>query len=181
MPRLLKLDDGDRPIFPEDAWTLVEAADTAVADLPAGDLIVPLALWQRDADALRARSGAGSAVGVWLDAHEEAETLATDLQGVALVALNFPNFADGRNLSNAVLLRTRHGWQGELRAIGDVHRDLLAAMRRCGIDAFALNEDLDPEAAAAALRVMSDHYQGDVREPRPAFLRVERPTALPSL
>jgi uncharacterized protein (DUF934 family) len=177
MPRLLKLDGDDRPTFPEDDWSLVEASETAFADLPPGKVIVPLGLWQRDADALRGRSREGGAIGVWLDAGDEAEALAADLQDLALVALDFPNFADGRSLSNAVLLRTRHGWEGELRAIGDVQRDLLASMRRCGFDAFALREDLDPEAAAAALHVMSDHYQGDVREPRPAFLRVDRPAS----
>ena len=116
-------------------------------------------------------------LGVWLDSDQEAEAIADDLPLLAIVALNFPVFSDGRSLSNAVLLRTRFGWRGELRAIGDVQRDQLAYMRRCGFDAFAIRADLDPEAAAAGLRVMSDHYQGDVHEPRPAFLRMDRPAA----
>lgn len=173
MPRLLRLGADGRPAFTEDGWTLVEDADLSLDALPAGELIVPLALWQQHGAALTERGP----VGVWLDAAEEAEALAEDLQAFTVIALAFPNFADGRNLSNAVLLRTRLGWTGELRAIGDVQRDQLAYMRRCGIDAFAIREGLDPEAAAAGLFVMSDHYQGDVLEPRPAFRRDQRAVA----
>jgi uncharacterized protein (DUF934 family) len=58
--------------------------------------------------------------------------------------LNFPAFTDGRNYSNARLLRDRYGFKGELRAIGDVLRDQLFFMHRCGFDAFAMRADKDP-------------------------------------
>jgi uncharacterized protein (DUF934 family) len=171
MPRLLELDADGRPAVVDDRWHWVEAKDAALADLPAGDVIVPLPLWLAEADALRARDGA---VGVWLDVDEEAETLDGALDGLGLIGLHFPVFTDGRNLSNAVLLRARLGWTGPLRALGDVQRDQLSYMRRAGIDSFAVRGDLDPEAAAAGLHVMSTYYQGDVHEPRPLHRRAER-------
>jgi uncharacterized protein (DUF934 family) len=103
------------------------------------------------------------------------ETLADDLHLLDLVGLHFPVFSDGRGLSSAVLLRDRHDYRGEIRALGDVQRDQLHYMRRCGIDAFAVRADLDPEEEAAGLFVMNDHYQGDSLEPRPAFVRLRRP------
>lgn len=171
MPRLLELaGDGSAHVV-DDTWIRIEAKDAALDDLPAGDLIVPLALWMAERASLRARTGR---IGVWLDADEEAETLADSLDQLALIGLHFPVFSDGRNLSNAVLLRTRLGWRGPLRALGDVQRDQLSYMRRAGIDSFALAADQDADSAAAGLHVMSTYYQGDVNEPRPLHRRSER-------
>lgn len=166
MPRLIK---GESIV--EDGWFWVEDKAATLADLPEGDVIVPLALWQTEADRLLERDGA---VGVWLDSDEEAEALAGDLDQLPLIGLNFPVFGDGRNLSNAVLLRTRLGYSGELRALGDVAQDQLSYMRRCGIDAFLLAPGHDPELEISGLKVMHDYYQGDVLEPRPLFRRAAR-------
>lgn len=94
-----------------------------------------------------------------------------DLQHFQVIALNFPVFSDGRNYSNARLLRDRYGYQGELRSIGDVLRDQLFFMHRCGFDAYALREDHDPHAALASLQDFSEVYQAATDQPLPLFRR----------
>lgn len=97
--------------------------------------------------------------GVWLDADEEAEEIGEDVAKFQVIALNFPAFTDGRNYSNARLLRDRYGFKGELRAIGDVLRDQLFYMHRCGFDAFAIRADKDPYEALEGLKDFSVTYQ----------------------
>ncbi|SDS13000.1 Uncharacterized conserved protein, DUF934 family [Halopseudomonas litoralis] len=152
----------------EDAWQLLPK-DTNTDDLTnTGNIIVPLALWLEHAHALKARDGG---LGIWLDADEEAEVIADDLQHFQVIALSFPVFSDGRNYSNARLLRDRYGYEGELRAIGDVLRDQLFFMHRCGFDAYALREDHDPHAALASLNDFSEVYQAATDQPLPLFRR----------
>ena len=90
---------------------------------------------------------------VWLDSSEGPEAIAGDLAHFALIGVNFPKFADGRGYSSARLLRERYGYRGEIRAIGDVLQDQLFYMKRCGINAFAVRQDKDIEAALAGLNV----------------------------
>ena len=85
--------------------------------------------------------------------------------------VNFPQFTDGRGYSIARLLRERYGWRGELRAIGDVLRDQLFYLSRCGFDAFALRDDQDPHAALTAFDDFSEAYQASVERPQPLFRR----------
>jgi uncharacterized protein (DUF934 family) len=160
-----------------DSWRLLDDAapwlavgeDGFVPEFPAwGGLIVPRALWRLRREELLDRR---APVGVRLGADEGAETIAADLEHLALVAVHFPKFSDGRGLSTARLLRERYGFEGEVRAIGDVLRDQLAFLERCGFDAFVLREDQDPEAALAAFDELSDAYQGTVAEPLPLFRR----------
>jgi len=112
---------------------------------------------------------AGERVGVCLEPADDPAEIASDLDRLQLVAINFPKFADGRGYSSAVLLRTRHGYRGELRAIGDVGRDQLFYLKRSGFDAFALAPHRDPHAAAASLGDFSVRYQGSVDDPLPLF------------
>lgn len=165
MPRLIK---GESVI--EDSWTWIEDREVTLDSLPAGSVIVPLPLWQAERDALLERGE----VGVWLAADEEAEAIAEDLDHLAVIGLHFPTYADGRNLSNAALLRSRFGYRGEIRALGDVARDQLSYMRRCGFDAYQIPPERDPEQEIAGLKVMRDYYQGDVLQPQPLFRRVPR-------
>ena len=103
------------------------------------------------------------------------DTLAEDLNGpnarLALVALQFPNWTDGRAYSQARLARVRHGFDGELRAVGEVLVDMLPLLQRTGFDAVQLRRDQSVEAAVRALGFFPGHYQGDVQQPRPAFAR----------
>ena len=153
-----------------DNWQLLEAAADGAAPgvLPAGDIIVPLAWWLASRGALLARTGR---LGVWLNSHEDPALIAGDLQHFALVAVNFPQFTDGRGCSIARLLRERHGWQGELRAIGDVFRDTLYYLARCGFDTFTLRAGEDAQAALTAFDDFSDAYQTAADRPLPLFRR----------
>ena len=152
----------------QDTWQLLSKDATLEQVSNTGDIIVPLALWLEHAHALKARDGR---LGVWLDSDEEAERIADDLAHFQVIALNFPVFSDGRNYSNARLLRDRYQYQGELRSIGDVLRDQLFFMHRCGFDAYALREDHDPHAALASLNDFSEVYQASTDQPLPLFRR----------
>ena len=135
--------------------------DGFVPDFPRGaDLIVPLALWRLRRDDLLHHTGG---VGVWLDAGDDPEAIALDLHRLDLVAVNFPKFSDGRGFSTARLLRERYGFEGELRAIGDVGRDQLAFLERCGFDAFQLPDGVDARRALASFDEVSVEYQADAR------------------
>jgi uncharacterized protein (DUF934 family) len=151
----------------DDGWRWLEAGpflapgeNGFVPELPAGDIVVPLALWRLRGDELTARAGR---LGLLLAADDEPESIAAELGRFALVAVRFEKFADGRGCSLARLLRERHRFRGELRAVGDVRRDLLPFLERAGFDAFALR---DGEAAEAALSAFEE-----IRVQLPAFRR----------
>ena len=169
MQTLLELGTGGAIRRSEHAHQIVEAVDS-IADLPDGPVLVPLALWLEAHETLRARAD----LGVWLAPDDEPEALAPMLDGLDLIAVRFPAFTDGRGLSTAALLRSRFGFDGTLRAVGDVLRDQLAPMRRCGFDSFALREDVDADAAVLGLETMAYYYQGDTLDPRPLFRRIDR-------
>jgi uncharacterized protein (DUF934 family) len=150
-----------------DVWqTLGRDGEAVPAELPAGPIIVPLAAWKARRAELIARR---QPLGVWLDAGEEPAELKDDLASLALVAVHFPKFGDGRGYSTAVLLRTRLGYRGELRAFGDIGRDHLFQLARVGFDAFRLPDHRDPEDALAAFNEQSLRYQGSVDDPVPLF------------
>ena len=88
-----------------------------------------------------------------------------------VIAVNFPKYGDGRGYSLARLLRERHGYRGELRAIGVVARDHLQLMARCGFDSFQLREGEDARAALAAFEDFSEAYQASAAQPVPLFRR----------
>jgi uncharacterized protein (DUF934 family) len=154
-----------------DSWQLLDwAADGSLPTVPAaGDIIVPLPLWQAMAgELLDRRTGR---LGLWLDSAEDPVLVADSLEAFSLIAVNFPQFTDGRGYSTARLLRERYGWKGELRAIGDIQRDQLFYLLRCGFDAFALNDGLDAQAALSAFKDFTEAYQTSVERPIPLFRR----------
>jgi uncharacterized protein (DUF934 family) len=85
--------------------------------------------------------------------------LAADLPRIALVVLDFPKWTDGRAYSQAVLLRSRLRFAGEIRATGEVLADMLPLLRRCGFDAVQLRADQQQATAERALGYFSTHYQ----------------------
>jgi uncharacterized protein (DUF934 family) len=161
--RIIRLLDG-RPQVVEDSWRVLEAG----ADWDGRpNTILPLATLSAHAD-LRARAGAFA---LWLGPADDPAEARPWFDAVPLIAVQFPKFTDGRGYSAAALLRTRHGWRGELRAIGDVLHDQLFQLRRVGFDSFALRADRDPVDALRAFTVFSDTYQGSVDQPLPHFRR----------
>lgn len=152
----------------DESWHLLpkDAALDGISNCD--DLIVPLALWVDHSTALKARDGG---IGVWLDAGEEIEEIADQLDNFQVIALNFPAFTDGRHCSTAYLLRNRYGYKGEIRAIGDVLRDQLFSYQRVGFDAFVLREDKDPLDALKAFEEFSEVYQASTDQPLPLFCR----------
>jgi len=153
-----------------DSWQLLKPS--AVGDVPpippSGDIIVPLAVWLDQRNALLSRPGR---LGVWLDGDDEPALIAEDLKNFGVIAVHFEQFADGRGYSLGRLLRERYGWRGELRALGDVLRDQLLYLARCGFDAFDLRADQDLHAALSAFDDFSDGYQATVDRPLPLFRR----------
>jgi uncharacterized protein (DUF934 family) len=149
----------------EDMWTHVGDDE----ELPEGQVIVSLARWQLDRDSLIARSNSG--LGVALDPEHHAEDIADDLEYFAVVALDFPVFRDGRAYSTARLLRDRYDFKGELRATGDVLRDQLFYMYRCGFDAFEVRPDRSIEDALKAFEEFTVVYQPGTDEPLPLWRR----------
>jgi uncharacterized protein (DUF934 family) len=125
-------------------------------ELPSGKVIVPFAYWQVNREKLIAH---GKKYAVCINGDHEAEEVARDIEHFELIALEFPNFRDGRCYSHARLLRERYGYQGELRAVGDVLRDQLFFMERCGIDSFAVRADKNIEDALKAFTEFSVKYQ----------------------
>jgi uncharacterized protein (DUF934 family) len=158
-------------------WTVLRAAegeDAAALPVPAGKVIVPLATWLAQGEALAARRAAGE-IGVWFGPDERPETLKGDLDGFAVVAVDFPKFTDGRGYSLAYNLRTRLGYTGELRAIGDVLRDQLFSMQRVGFNAYDVRSDRSIEDALKGLSDFSETYQASVDQKVPLFRRHARP------
>lgn len=112
-----------------------------------------------------------SAAGLLLSVDAEPEARFTQAD---LIAIDFPVFHDGRGLSLAVLLRTRYGFRGELRAVGDVHPELVHYLRRCGFDSLVLPEGRRLDLEDPRLAPYSDYYQASVAESLPAFRRDRR-------
>ncbi|MDO9322439.1 MAG: DUF934 domain-containing protein [Pseudomonas sp.] len=168
MNNLIKLTAGQARIITDDAWTLLR---DSVGEWPAGPLILPLALWREWAPAPVLAGQQPSLHGVCLAPDDEPQTLQPWLGVLPLIALEFPGFADGRGYSQAYALRSRLGWRGELRAVGDVLRDQLSHMRHCGFDAFAVRADKSVEDALKGLAGISVQYAPSVLEPLPLFRR----------
>ncbi|NLJ13057.1 DUF934 domain-containing protein [Denitrificimonas caeni] len=151
----------------EDQWTLLDADVELNVALNTQQAIVPLALWQAHKEQLKAINP----IGVWLEAEQEIESLLDDLELFTVIALNFPVFTDGRHFSSARLLRERYAYSGEIRAIGDVLRDQLFFMQRCGFDAYALRSDRCPIDALKSLTELSVSYQAAYDQSLPLYRR----------
>jgi uncharacterized protein (DUF934 family) len=164
----------------EVAATAEQIAGTVIPDN--GKVIVPFSVWQTRKSELEPRLKAGT-LGIWLESFELVEDLIdsiTDINQLPVIAINFPRFIDGRGFSLATLLRTRYGFVNQLRAVGDVLRDQLFYMRRCGFDAYAIRADRSATDALASFRDFSEPYQGAVDIPQPVWRRVTRQSYQPS-
>ncbi|MGY8789695.1 MAG: DUF934 domain-containing protein [Pseudomonadales bacterium] len=165
MPKLIK--DGK---LSKNLWHLVpKEADLAEAVAISSDhLLVHISLWREHKSELFAFN---KNIGVWMDSDDDAYELANDVNDLSLIAVNFPVFKDGRSFSNAAILRLRLSFNRELRAIGDVLRDQMFYMKKCGIKSFELSDTVDAEEALAAFTDFADNYQSTVEDPAPLFRR----------
>ncbi len=165
MPTLIK--DGQ---VVDNPWSLLAKdvdLNTALSD-ESSHIVVPFALWQEHKDSLME---SGKAVAVCVDSDDDPYELANDVIDLPLICLNFPVFRDGRAFSAAAILRERLNYQGEIRAIGDVLRDQLFYMKKCGINSFDLADGVKVEQALAAFNEFSTSYMSTVEEPLPLFRR----------
>lgn len=150
MPRLIR-----NCAIADDRYTLLREA-AALTDMPDGvPVIVPLALWIERRGALIARGETG----VWLAPADHPGALMEDLARLRVIAIDFPQFTDGRGYSHARLLRDRYRYTGELRAIGDIQRDQLYYLAQCGFDAFLIPDSRDADDALNGFADFSDGYQ----------------------
>ena len=150
-----------------DSYQVAEPVD-GVLTLPAGDVLVSLETLQAHREQVLGHAGRK---GVQIKPDQFAEAIADVVHQLDLVAVEFPAFADGRGYSTAYLLRTRYGYKGELRAVGDVFKDTLFYQSRVGFDAFAIRDDKDAEVALKGLQNFHEVYHASADQPSPLFLR----------
>lgn len=158
--------------FAPDTWYHLDASEELPTD---GQILMSLDDWHRRAP-LRSHAHAtlspatlsNVAFGVMLDPDDAVEEILPDLQHFALVAIAFPKFTDGRGYSQAGLIRGRHGFKGQLRAVGDVLFDQLQLMARCGFDAFEIND-------AATIRLLESGRRPDLHHFYQPGIGRERP------
>ena len=165
MPKLIK-----NNAIVENEWALLDK-DTTLSEVlvhPSENLLIPVNLWLSGKADLQE---SGKTFGVWLDSNESPDLISIDVDYLQLIALNFPTFMDGRSYTNAATLRQRYAYKGELRAIGDVLRDQLFYMKRCGFDSFEIRDEVKDEDALSAFNDFSTNYQATVEEPVPLYRR----------
>jgi uncharacterized protein (DUF934 family) len=150
MPTLIKGNE-----IAQNTYVRIDAVDGHLS-LPMQDVLVGLSTWQQHREQLLAHPLRKA---VFLEPDQFAESLAEDCQKLDMIAINFPAFADGRGYSTAYLLRTRYGFTGELRAMGDVFKDTLFYQRRVGFDAHVLPDDRDALVAIKGLEDFAETYQ----------------------
>ena len=203
MSNLIKLQNGVAVIVANEGWQIVRvpvgevevkkqagkvvqfkltgaesatAEQIAATEVPAGKVVLPLSVWLARKAEFAARVAAGE-IGVWLETHELVETLVADqpdLNVFPIIAVFIERFADGRAYSTGALLRSRFGFKGELRALGDVLRDQLFFLKRCGFDAFDIRADRSAEDALASFKDFSEPYQGATVIEQPVWRRHAR-------
>jgi uncharacterized protein (DUF934 family) len=133
--------------------------------------LLTLEQWHAVRDTWPTADGKRLRTGLLLANTVDVEALEADLPRLALIALEFPKWVDGRAYSQARVLRTRLRYAGQIRAIGDVLVDMLPLLERTGFDAVLLRRDQSVDAAERALGFFAGHYQGDAVERRPLFAR----------
>ncbi|MDE2401882.1 MAG: DUF934 domain-containing protein [Burkholderiales bacterium] len=152
----------------QDPWRKLQGEDGPISHpVPAAKLLLSLAQWH----AVRGTWPEGLPVGVHVTNDSDIAALAEDLPRLALVALHFPTWVDGRAYSQAHLLRSRYRYKGALRATGEVLVDMVPMLARTGFSEAALRADQDVADAQRALNFFPAFYQGDVAQTAPWFAR----------
>lgn len=152
----------------DDVWAFVEDGHELS---PGGCFTVSMGRFLSEHDQLLARN---RSIGVRLAVSDDPELLAPHLDRLHVIELQFPKYTDGRAFSQAQLLRRRYGYQGEIRAVGQVLRDQLRLMIRSGFDAMVIDE-ADAEAIYDfSAREFSEFYQAAADTSDTIFLKRQR-------
>ena len=139
--------------FQDDQYIAVDGEAPVPVDQ---NLVVSLSYFKENREALVGRNH--GQLGVVLEALDEVSEIVEDLGKIDMVALDFPSFANGTSFSKARLLRDEFGYEGEVRALGDVRIDQIPLMVRCGFDAFLVSHEATLKALEAGKRVDVDLY-----------------------
>ena len=147
-------------------WRLDSGENCARAHSKNAHAIFPLTLWKE----LRAHNKLpGKTSGVLLQPEDRVNEIAEHLHEIFVIALHFPSFREGRGYTQATTLRNRHNFRGEIRAI-NAHRDNLALMERCGINAYQLAPGENLPDALAAFDEITAYYP--LNHPHVSFARM---------
>jgi uncharacterized protein (DUF934 family) len=151
--------------FHRDTWA--KAVDGE--PLPENPVILSKRRWLVERATL---AGRNMPVGLRLEPGQSLDDIAADLAQFSVIALSFPKFSDGRSFSTAALLRDKHGFAGELRAVGNVLSDQIPLMRRVGFDSFEVTHAPTRRALLEGrLAEVRLHYQPSVASEPPAGTR----------
>ena len=151
-----------------DSWQVVAKDSTpTLAELSDGQWLVHIKWYLDNQSELTSLDN----IGVWLDADDEAESVASLVNQMAIIGIKFPVFTDGRGFSIGRTIRERYNFSGELRAIGNFMQDQLFYLKRCGFDTFVVDDNADVESMVTSLKDFSDFYQAAVDQPVPLFRR----------
>lgn len=169
MPKLIK----DKQLV-ENNWVLVDsdASLESVLAMKSQQLLLPAYFWAQHKAELSALE---AEIGLWFDSSQNPalfqQTSGEAFEQFPVLALEFPIFKDGRAFSYAALLRQQFNYQGDLRAIGEVLRDQLTYMLRCGFSSFQIADDADEAVYLNGFSDFSENYQSTVSNPVPLFRR----------
>lgn len=110
-------------------------------------------------------NASGDALAVRIEPSDDVAELADHLERVAIIAVNFPAFNDGRAFSHASLLRDRYGFKGEIRGFGHVLLDQVSFMLRCGISSLEVSDEATiKHLEAGHIPDIKHHYQPSMNE-----------------
>lgn len=151
-----------------DSWQTIDD-ETSGEQLPSGKIIVSLDFWNNHKQTLTARS---DVLGITLKPEDDVADIAAYLSNFTMIVLQFPAFRDGRAYSQARNLRQHFGYQGEIRASGNVLRDQLAFMERVGFNSFEIDAHQDMNDAIRAFDEINVKYQASSDEPLPLYKRL---------
>lgn len=146
-------------------WQVADA-ETDLSHTPESYWLLPASRWRE-----LEQHQASDKFGIVVTPEDDLESLQGIISSVAIVAVDFPAFTDGRGFSTARLIRQKLNYQGELIATGNFMQDQLNYLKRCGFDAFAIADDADIESMRLSLQDFSDSYQASADQPAPLFRR----------
>ena len=152
--------------FVDDRWRALPEGEAAPVS---GHAIFPFDWWREERGAF---DGSNVPLGVRVEPGADLAEIAADIKRFSVIALVFPKFGDGRAFSLARLLRERYGYEGELRAVGEVLSDQIQLMQRCGFDAFEVTDAITEKALRAGrIPGVAHFYQPSERKEVPVGSR----------